>query len=107
MRLKPTAHLADGYPACPINAWMPHADTGTRMYIVAIAWLYVVVLMALTESSFIAGLSVLIFYGLFPLSILLWIMGTPQRRRNRRAREASEQPDTASSDAQSRQQPDQ
>lgn len=77
------------------------------MYIVAIAWLYVVVLMSLTESSFIAGVSVLFFYGLFPLSILLWIMGTPQRRRNRRAREASELQDTLGSDDRSGHKPDQ
>ena len=30
-----------------------------------------------------------LFYGLAPLAILLYLMGTPQRRRNRRAREAS------------------
>lgn len=58
------------------------------MYIVAIAWLYVVVMMALTETSVVAGVTTLIFYGLAPVALLLWLMGTPQRRRARAAREA-------------------
>jgi hypothetical protein len=77
------------------------------MYIVAIAWLYVVVLMSLTESSFLAGLSVFVFYGLLPLSLLLWIMGTPQRRRNQRIREAAASPSPDGSEQRSGQQPDQ
>lgn len=58
------------------------------MYIVAIAWIYVTLLMALTESSFVAGVATFFFYGLFPLAILLWLMGTPERRRRQR-REAA------------------
>jgi hypothetical protein len=60
------------------------------MYIVAIAWIYVVALMSFTETSIIAGLATFVFYGLVPLGILLYLMGTPQRRRNRRRREALE-----------------
>lgn len=60
------------------------------MYIVAIAWLYVVVMMALTESSIVAGLATFLFYGLAPVALLVWLMGTPQRRRARKAREARE-----------------
>lgn len=58
------------------------------MYIVAIAWLYVTLLMALTESSVAAGLATFVFYGLFPLSIVLYLLGAPQRRRARLRREA-------------------
>lgn len=54
------------------------------MYIVAIAWIYVTLLMALTENSFVAGVATFLFYGLFPLAILLWLLGTPERRRRRR-----------------------
>ena len=61
------------------------------MYIIAIGWLYVTLLMALTETSFAAGAATFLLYGLFPLSILLYLLGTPQRRRNRRAREAVSQ----------------
>lgn len=58
------------------------------MYIVAIAWLYVTLLMALTESSVAAGLATFVLYGLFPLSIVLYLMGAPHRRRMRLRREA-------------------
>lgn len=58
------------------------------MYIVAIAWLYVTLLMALTEGSIVAGIATFLFYGLLPLALLLWLVGTPARRRNRRRREA-------------------
>jgi hypothetical protein len=60
------------------------------MYIIAIAWLYVVLLMALTESSWIAGVATFILYGLLPLSVLLYLLGTPQRRRNRARQEAEQ-----------------
>lgn len=51
------------------------------MYIVAIAWLYVVVLMAATEHSLVGALLSIVFYALVPLAILLWLFGTPERRR--------------------------
>jgi len=57
--------------------------TDPTVYIVAIAWLYVVLLMALTEPSIIAGIASFVLYGLLPLALLLWLVGTPQRRRNR------------------------
>jgi biotin transporter BioY len=50
------------------------------MYIIAIAWLYVTVLMAATEKSVVAGLLTFIFYGLIPCAILLWILGKKHRR---------------------------
>lgn len=39
------------------------------MYIVAIAWLYVVLMMSLTEQSWIAGIGTFILYGVAPLSL--------------------------------------
>lgn len=60
------------------------------MYIIAIAWLYVVLLMALTEASWVAGIATFVFYGLLPLSVLLYLLGTPQRRRNRAREEAGQ-----------------
>jgi hypothetical protein len=62
------------------------------MYIIAIAWLYVVLLMSLTETSWVAGIATFFFYGVFPLSVLLYLIGTPQRRRNRQQRDASDTP---------------
>ena len=53
------------------------------MYIVAIAWIYVVLMMSITEDSVIAGIMTFMLYGVFPLSVILYLMGTPQRKRNR------------------------
>ncbi|EOA04761.1 hypothetical protein HFRIS_010309 [Herbaspirillum frisingense GSF30] len=53
------------------------------MYIVAIAWLYVVFMMSITEQSAIAGIATFLLYGIIPLTIVLYLMGTPQRKRNR------------------------
>lgn len=74
-----------------IRARLPHYANAGRlhaMYIVAIAWLYVVLMMSLTEQSWIAGISTFILYGLAPLSLFLWIVGSPARKRRRRAQEA-------------------
>jgi len=57
------------------------------VYIVAIAWLYVVLMMSLTERSVVAGVATFVLYGLAPLALFLWLVGTPQRNRNRRAAE--------------------
>ncbi|EGF33366.1 hypothetical protein IMCC9480_503 [Oxalobacteraceae bacterium IMCC9480] len=57
------------------------------LYLVAIAWVYVVLLMAMTEVSFIAGLMTFFFYCAFPLSVILYVMGSPQRKRKRQAAE--------------------
>mgnify|MGYP001176903044 CR=1 FL=1 len=53
------------------------------MYIVAIGWLYVVVLMALTEQNLVAGAATFIFYGLLPVIVVLWLGGAKARRRKR------------------------
>jgi hypothetical protein len=68
------------------------------MYIVAIAWLYVTLMMALTEHSLVAGILTFVFYGLLPCALLLWLIGTPQRRRNKlrvMAEQQLDQPDRA------------
>ena len=65
------------------------------MYIVAIAWLYVVTLMAATEHSWVGALLTVVFYGLVPLSIVLFLFGTPERRR--RAARAAAAADAAAS----------
>jgi len=60
------------------------------VYIVAIAWLYVALMVALTEPSVIGGVLAFLFYGLLPCGLFLWLVGTPQRRRNRLAKIAQE-----------------
>lgn len=65
------------------------------MHIVAIAWMFVVVLMTLAEATspqgtLLGALFTLLLYGLLPLSIVLYLLGTPMRRRARRQAEAAE-----------------
>ncbi|MFM1910798.1 MAG: hypothetical protein RJB18_189 [Pseudomonadota bacterium] len=70
------------------------------MYIIAIAWLYVTFLMAATEPSFTAGILTFFFYGLMPCGLLLWILGTPQRKRKKALfEEELSQPDRTDSQA--------
>ena len=58
-----------------------HESSARPVYIVAIGWLYVVIMMALTETSFMSGAVTILCYGILPLGLLLWILGAPQRRR--------------------------
>jgi hypothetical protein len=64
------------------------------MYLVAIGWMFVVLCMAAAEAmspvgSVLGALVTLALYGLLPLSIVLYVMGAPARRRARRAAEAA------------------
>lgn len=54
------------------------------MWIVAIGWSYVVILMAATETSVTAGIMTFLFYCMIPLSILFYLTGG-KRRQARRA----------------------
>lgn len=65
------------------------------MYIVTIAWIYVVLLMALTEPSVVAGIMTFLFYCVFPLTILLYLMRTSQRKRERTTKQAALQHERA------------
>ncbi len=65
------------------------------MYIVAIGWIYVVLMMAVAEATSSQGtvlgaVFTFILYGLLPLGIVLYLMGTPGRRKARKAAEAAE-----------------
>jgi mannose/fructose/N-acetylgalactosamine-specific phosphotransferase system component IID len=59
------------------------------MIIVAVAWIFVVVLAALVEASapqgsVLGALATLLFYGAIPLSIVLYVMHMSARRRRQR-----------------------
>ncbi len=63
------------------------------MWIVAIAWIYVVLMMAVTEAmapngTVLGAVFTFLLYGLGPLAIVMYILGTPARKRALRAREA-------------------
>lgn len=53
------------------------------MYIVAIGWLYVTLMMALTEANIVAGVLSFLFYGLLPASLILWLSASKVRRQRR------------------------
>lgn len=61
------------------------------MYLVAIAWLYVALMMAVAEATHSQGsvLGVLItfvLYGLAPVALVMYLLSTPARRKARRRR---------------------
>ena len=58
-----------------------------RMYIVAIGWLYVTVLVALNEPTVVSAIISFLFYGLLPCGLLLWMAGRKVRRQRRRYQE--------------------
>lgn len=65
------------------------------MYLVAIAWLYVALMMAVAEATHPAGtllgaIVTFLFYGLLPTALVMYVMGTPLRRKARLAKEAQE-----------------
>lgn len=65
------------------------------MYLVAIAWVYVVLMMAVAEATsangtLLGAVFTVLLYGALPLSVVLYLMNTPHRKRARRAAEARE-----------------
>ena len=51
------------------------------MYIVAIGWAYVILMMAITASSIGKALVTLILLGVLPLTLFIYVAGGPRRRR--------------------------
>ncbi len=66
------------------------------MYMVVIAWIFVALVIAAGQTSVVAGVLSFVFWGIVPLALLLWLIGTPARLRAKRARMAAteqQQPD--------------
>ncbi|VXB06251.1 hypothetical protein [Massilia sp. 9I] len=55
------------------------------MWIVAVAWIYVVALMAATEPTVVHGVMTFVFYCALPLSIVFYLTGSKRRRARREA----------------------
>lgn len=68
------------------------------MYLIAIAWLYVVIIVSVADTTVLGGLLTFLFWGLFPLALFIWIFGTPARRRNKARLEADETASTTEND---------
>lgn len=65
------------------------------MWIVAIAWIYVALMMALSEATspigtVLGAVITFVFYGVLPTALVMYLLGTPGRRRARLAKEAAE-----------------
>lgn len=65
------------------------------MYLVVIGWLYVVLMMSVAEASnstgTVLGAIVTFFlYGLMPVTLVVYLMRSPQRRKTIKQREAEE-----------------
>ena len=80
------------------------------MYLIVIAWLYVTLLMGLaeafsTQGTVLGAIITFLLYGVLPMSLVVYLMGTPLRRKARRQTEAKAQeptpvpPSTAEPDA--------
>ena len=66
------------------------------MYLVLIAWLYVALMMAVAEAtspvgSVLGAFFTFVLYGLLPMAIVGYLMGTPARQKARRANEQRSQ----------------
>lgn len=65
------------------------------MYLVLIAWLYVTLMMAVAEATspmgtVLGAVMTFVLYGLLPMGIVGYILGTPSRKRAIKAREMAE-----------------
>lgn len=65
------------------------------MYLVVIAWIYVVLMMSVAEATNSTGtvlgaLVTFVLYGAGPAALVVYLMGTPARNRALKKREAEE-----------------
>jgi hypothetical protein len=60
------------------------------MYLVAIGWVYVVLMMAVVEAStgtLLGAIVTFVLYGVMPLALVMYLLATPSRRAAKRAAE--------------------
>ena len=65
------------------------------MYLIVIAWIYVVLMMSVAEATHPTGtllgaLITFVLYGVGPLALVVYLMRAPARRKAIKAREAAE-----------------
>ncbi len=53
------------------------------MHIAAVGWIYVTLMMAITEETVVAGIMTFFLYGVLPSLLIIYVGGTGQRRRRR------------------------
>jgi hypothetical protein len=67
------------------------------VYIVAIAWIYVTLMVSVMQPTVFRGVVTFLGVGLGPLALLLWLVGTPARRRRRMRQESMDAVDAVDS----------
>lgn len=65
------------------------------MYLIVIAWIYVVLMMSVAEATHSTGtllgaLVTFVLYGVGPVALVVYLMRAPARRKAIKAREAAE-----------------
>jgi hypothetical protein len=65
------------------------------LILIAIGWIYVALMMAVAEAtspvgSVLGAVITFVLYGVGPVALLLYILGTPARKKLRKQREAEE-----------------
>jgi hypothetical protein len=69
------------------------------MHIAAVGWIYVVLMMAITEESVVAGIMTFLFYGVLPVALIMYVAGTGNRKRRRAQEEAERRAQKISEEA--------
>jgi hypothetical protein len=65
------------------------------VYLIVIGWMYVVLMMSVAEASstngtLLGAIVTFFLYGLLPVALVVYLMRTPQRRKEIKAREVAE-----------------
>jgi hypothetical protein len=66
-----------------------------EMYIVAIGWAYVILMMAITASTVGKALAILVFLGVLPLALFVYVADRPRLRRRSMVDQGADQCDAA------------
>ena len=66
------------------------------LYIVAIGWMFVVVLMSVVEATapngtVLGAFFTFLLYGVIPLGLVLYLLGTPLRAKQREEKQVQEE----------------
>ena len=65
------------------------------MYLIPMAWIYVALMMAIAEATnsngtVLGGVMTFVLYGLLPVGLVVYLMGSAGRRKKLKAQEAEE-----------------
>ena len=74
------------------------------MYLVVIAWIYVVLMMSIAEATnstgtLLGAIVTFLLYGVGPAALVVYLMGAPARSKAIKKRDAQERAQQASPDA--------